>query len=156
MVMRVVSLTGPEDTRALGRALGTHAFDGAVVLLRGTLGAGKTTLAGAFARALGVGGAVASPTYVLVAEYPDSRIPLRHADLYRLDDPVDVAALDLWDRIGVEGIWLVEWPERAPDDAWPRERLEVHLEDVGDSRRATLVAHGALHARWLAAAGGAR
>ncbi len=156
MVMRVVSLTGPEDTRALGRDLAAHAFDGAVVLLRGTLGAGKTTLAAAFARALGVDGAVASPTYVLVAEYPESRIPLRHADLYRLDHPADVATLDLWDRIGIDGVWLVEWPDRAPEDAWPRERIEVLLEDVGGSRRATLVAHGDLHTRWLAAAGGAR
>ena len=147
--MRVVSLATPEDTRALGRRLGAEAFPGALLLLRGTLGAGKTTLAGALAHALGVEGPVASPTYVLVQEYPEARVPLRHADLYRLDAPGEVEALDLWDRVGRDGAWVVEWPERAPDEAWPAERLEVCLEDLGDRRRATLVAHGPRHARWL-------
>lgn len=156
MVMRVVSLATLEHTRALGRQLGAGAFPGAVMLLRGALGAGKTTLAGAVARALGVEGAVASPTYVLVQEYPEARVPLRHADLYRLDAPGDVEALDLWDRVGRDGVWVVEWPERAPDDAWPAERLEVCLEDLGELRRATLVAYGPRHAQWLdVVAGGA-
>jgi tRNA threonylcarbamoyladenosine biosynthesis protein TsaE len=92
---------------------------------------------------------VQSPTFVLVAEYPDATIPLRHADLYRLDDPADVERSDLPERVGVDGVWLVEWPERAPEDVWPRDRLEIRLASQGQGRSASIRATGPRHAMLL-------
>ena len=139
-----------DATRALGARIGARLADGAVILLRGGLGAGKTALAQGIARGLGVTGTVASPTFVIVAEYPEARVPLRHADLYRLETPEEIARLDLPERVGVEGAWVVEWPEHADASVWPHDRLEVNLETVGQGRRARLRAYGGEHAKVLA------
>jgi tRNA threonylcarbamoyladenosine biosynthesis protein TsaE len=79
-----------------------------------------------------------------VAEYPDARVPLRHADLYRLDDAADAVALGIEERIGVDGVWLVEWPDRAPG-LWPADRLEVELERAGEARTLRVHATGPRH-----------
>ena len=139
-----------DDTRALGSALGEACFDGTVVLLHGDLGAGKTSLVQAVARQLGVRGAVTSPTYTLVAEYPEARVHLCHADLYRLDDPRDADPLELESRPGREGAWFVEWPARVDAKTWPTDRLEVWLEADGEGRRASFLAGGPRHAALLA------
>lgn len=139
-------------TRALGARLAARLFDGAVVLLDGPLGAGKTAFAQGVAAGLGVDGPVPSPTYVLVAEYPDARLPLRHADLYRLDALADALALGLEERVGEEGVWLVEWASRFPE-LWPADRLEVRLDVHDGGRRARLRATGPRHAALLAALG---
>lgn len=139
-----------EDTRAFGAALGAACFDGMVVLLHGDLGAGKTSLVQAVAREMGVPGAVTSPTYTLVAEYPEARIRLCHADLYRLDDPRDAEPLELESRPGREGVWFVEWPARVHATTWPTDRLEIWLEADGEGRRARLLAGGPRHAALLA------
>ena len=85
----------------------------AVLNLEGELGAGKTTFARGFLRALGVTEPVRSPTYTLLELYPAGALTLLHVDLYRLRDPADVESLGLreWAREGC--VWLVEWPERA-------------------------------------------
>jgi len=139
-----------EATRAFGRALAAALSPGAVVLLSGGLGAGKTCLAQGVAAGLGVRGTVASPTYILVAEYPDARVPLCHADLYRLEAPEDARALGIEERVGEEGVWLVEWPDRAPD-LWPADRLEILLEPEGEGRVLTVTATGPRHAGLVAA-----
>ena len=146
----VLDLPDAAATRALGLSLGTHLFDGALLLLHGTLGAGKTCLVGGIAAADEIVGPIQSPTYILVAEYPEGRVPLRHADLYRLDDPREVEALHLEERAGREGAWCVEWAERADAETWPADRLELHLAVAQEGRRATLTATGPRHARWLA------
>jgi tRNA threonylcarbamoyladenosine biosynthesis protein TsaE len=101
----------PEDLRALGRALGEVAGPGAVFLLEGDLGAGKTTLAQGIALGLGVVGAVTSPTYALVHVY-QGRLPFWHLDLYRLEGPVDLDELGL-DSAPEEAVLAIEWPDRA-------------------------------------------
>jgi tRNA threonylcarbamoyladenosine biosynthesis protein TsaE len=148
----VLALPLPDaaSTRALGHVLGTGLFEGAVILLHGPLGAGKTCLVGGLAAAVGVVGPVQSPTYILVAEYPEARVPLRHADLYRLDDPREVDALHLDERVGRDGAWCVEWAERAEAGTWPADRLELRLTVEGEGRTAALEATGPRHALWLA------
>lgn len=148
--MRSLVTTSPESTAALGARVGARLFEGAVVLLAGDLGAGKTCFTQGLARALGVEGAVQSPTFVLVQEYPDARVPLRHADLYRLEREVEVLALGLEERVGYDGAWVIEWADRFPD-LWPADRLELRLTHHGEARRIEAVATGPRHAALLAA-----
>lgn len=143
--MRVV-LPDVEATRRLGVTLGTRAFPGAVICLHGDLGAGKTSLAQGIAQGLGVIGHVPSPTFILVAEYPDARVPFRHADLYRVEG-AEVETLGLAERVGEDGVWVVEWAERW--DGWPEERLDIELEYDEAGRVATFHPHGHRHALLL-------
>lgn len=134
---------------ALGAQLAAALRVGDVVALSGTLGAGKTSLARAVLRALGVQGEVPSPTFTLVQSYgpPEIAIEVAHVDLYRLDAPDDVAALGLDDLLA-HGCLLVEWPERW-GDALPPDALHLHLEGAGDSaRRLTATVPAAWEARW--------
>ncbi len=139
-------LEDKEATEALGRTIGAALDPGHCVLLVGDLGAGKTTLARGVARALGVTGVVPSPTFALVIEHA-GRVPLLHADLYRLesDAPIDDLGLDRDDAIV-----LIEWPERNLG-ALPADHLVVALTDAGTGRQAILSATGPRHAALLAA-----
>ncbi len=113
-----------------------------MVLLEGALGAGKTFLARAIARGLGVPSdvPVQSPTFALVHELP-ARVPLRHADLYRLGSASELDELGL-DESSAEAITIVEWGARF-GDSLGRDRLEITLERPIDAvRRAVLRAHG--------------
>ncbi len=92
--------------------MGQTLTPGAVVLLQGPLGAGKTVLAKGIAAGLGVTDTVTSPTYTFAVEYA-GRIPIVHADLYRLEEPEQFDALALDDRLGTGSVLLIEWPERA-------------------------------------------
>lgn len=141
-------LNSPEATRALGQRLGERLFDGAVLCLSGPLGAGKTCLVQGIARGLGVTGPVQSPTFILIAEYPEARVPLRHADLYRLERQEEVIALGMEERVGEDGAWVVEWAERFPD-LWPADRLELHFTVLPEGRELTLTATGPRHAALL-------
>lgn len=104
-----IATTDAEATRAVGRALGTVAPDGAVLLLEGALGAGKTTLAQGVGAGCGVEGPIASPTYNLVLHYEGHR-RFTHVDLYRLADATELATLDLDEILSAEGVVCVEWP----------------------------------------------
>lgn len=140
----------PEETAALGARVGARVFPGAVILLAGDLGAGKTCFAQGLARGLGIEGPVQSPTFVLVQEYPEARVPLRHADLYRIEGEVEVLALGLEERVGYDGAWVIEWADRFLD-LWPTDRLEVRIAHAGAARRVEAVATGPRHAALLAA-----
>jgi tRNA threonylcarbamoyladenosine biosynthesis protein TsaE len=139
----------PSETQALGRALALVASPGVVVALRGTLGAGKTCFAQGVGEGLGILDPILSPTFVLVAEYV-GRLPLLHADLYRLE-PDEVPQIGLDEQIaGWPGIVLVEWAERAPD-LLPDDQLVVTLEEEGPGRRIVAEATGPRHRAVLAA-----
>ncbi len=130
-------------TTALGHELSLFLKAGDFVALSGGLGAGKTTLARAIVRAfLGNDGVeVPSPTFTLVQPYQGPRGALCHFDLYRISEPGEIDELGLDDAV-VDGIALVEWPDRLGSEA-PGERLDIHLEDhAGGGREVVLSGHG--------------
>ncbi len=115
----------PDETRQLGEALGVLVTTGCVLLLSGELGAGKTVFAQGVAKGLGVSGIVNSPTFVLINEYGDGRVPLAHADLYRLTGADEIEELAL-DEIAAASVLLVEWPERAGANL-PADHLRIEM-----------------------------
>ena len=118
------------ETRAIGAELATLLQRGDVVALTGELGAGKTTFTQGVARGLGFDGAVVSPTFTLVREYRGGRLPVVHADVYRLDRVQDVLDLGL-DEIAEDGVLLVEWGD-AVEGLLPPAHLIVELTVPGD------------------------
>jgi tRNA threonylcarbamoyladenosine biosynthesis protein TsaE len=132
--------TSPEQTRTAGAALGRLLCEGDVVLLHGELGTGKTTFTQGLARGAGSDELVNSPTFVLVNEYR-GRIPIYHADLYRLEDPDDVAALDL-SGASLDGALVVEWPERG-QGLLPGEHLMITIQHIApEERELCFAGHG--------------
>jgi len=113
-----------DATHRLGRTLAKRLPAGAVLLLKGQLGAGKTSLVQGLAQALGIDEPITSPTFALAQHYPQGKPPLVHLDLYRLERPA--AADDLFlqeeeEAIAMGALLVVEWPERmslACADAW--------------------------------------
>lgn len=112
-----IFLTDLEATQQLGITLGKTLNAGSVILLQGDLGAGKTTLVQGIGKGLGIIDPIVSPTFTLINEYTEGRIPLYHLDLYRLE-PHEVIGLNLenyWEGIEVTpGIVAIEWAERMP------------------------------------------
>ena len=110
-----IFLANAEATRSLGVTLGQSLSVGSVILLEGDLGSGKTTLVQGLAAGLGITSPVVSPTFTLINEYIEGRLPLYHLDLYRLQ-PEEVAALHLelyWEGAEIPlGIVAIEWAER--------------------------------------------
>ena len=123
----------PSETRRLGERIGRRLQAGDVVLLSGELGAGKTVLAQGIARGMGVTDPVKSSSFVIMNEYDGASLRLYHADLYRLEDPAQVAELAL-DELASRGVLVVEWPERAGAEM-PEERLMVRLAYEGAKGR---------------------
>ena len=122
-----------EETVALGRQLARELPRSGVVLLIGNLGAGKTTLAKGIVRGRGAAehDDVSSPTFTLIHEYaPD----LYHIDLYRLDEPHQVATLGLEELYDRDALILIEWGERFPQ-LMPAERTEIRIRRTGEDTR---------------------
>nr|WP_295382978.1 tRNA (adenosine(37)-N6)-threonylcarbamoyltransferase complex ATPase subunit type 1 TsaE [Pseudoxanthomonas sp.] len=139
-------LPDSEATDALGHALAASRPTSAVVHLQGDLGAGKSTLARALLRALGVQGAIRSPTYTLVERYPLADGEAWHLDLYRIGDAGELDFLGLDE--GSATLWLVEWPERG-GAGLPACDLRVRLAVDGSGRSATLEARSGAGREWL-------
>ncbi len=127
--------------RDWGRKFGRASHPPLVVTISGDLGAGKTTLVQAICAGYGVTGEVSSPTFALVHEYSALRSPVHHLDLYRLDSPAQLDALD-WDEIvSGPGLVLVEWPERA-GDRLPTGRVTLSLQHLPDDPERRLLYAG--------------
>ncbi len=112
-----ILLADAEATLRLGITLGQNLNAGSVILLEGDLGTGKTTLVQGIGQGLGINEPIVSPTFTLINEYTQGRLPLYHLDLYRLE-PSEVEALNLetyWEGFEVmPGIVAIEWAERMP------------------------------------------
>jgi len=134
VAVRSVETTGPAETESLGAELAAVLRDGDVVLVRGELGTGKTTLVRGAARALGVSDPVTSPTFSIGHRYRARDVTVSHLDLYRLvglehEDPGLLA-----DYLGPGRIAFVEWPQDAAEELADA-RLRVTLSHRGGDRR---------------------
>ena len=130
-------------TEALGAQIAAGLAPGDAVALEGDLGAGKTALARAILRALGVTDAVPSPTFTLVQHYETPQLRVSHYDLYRIEAPEELDELGLDEALS-EGAALIEWPEHAAGRL-PADSLQVRLEADGDTARVATLAGPA---RW--------
>jgi tRNA threonylcarbamoyladenosine biosynthesis protein TsaE len=142
-----MTLADEAATTAVGERLARLLQPGDVITMTGDLGAGKTTLVRGLIEALGHEGEVPSPSFAIVQPYEDIDPPVWHADLYRIENPAEMAELGL-DSLG-SGVLIVEWPERAGPGAWP-EALRLTLEILGPKRRRlTAEVPAAWEGRWL-------
>jgi tRNA threonylcarbamoyladenosine biosynthesis protein TsaE len=121
------------ETREVAAGLARELEPGAVVLLSGDLGAGKTAFVRGLAEGLGLDPAdVTSPTFTLVHEYSGGRLPLIHVDLYRLE-AADLAEIGLDEDLAVAGIVAVEWPERLTRQI--PGAIRIRIDDTGGDSR---------------------
>lgn len=140
MPTREFTTHAPEETIAFGRTLGELLVPPKLVLLRGDLGAGKTTLVKGIAQAFHAAAEedVTSPTFTLVHEYRGPTATLYHIDLYRIDTPRQLQTLALDDLMAQNSILLIEWGEKF--SRFQRERdVEIVLEHVGENDRRILI-----------------
>ena len=144
----MIRLADAAATEAIGAALAAALLPGDVIALFGALGAGKTTLARGLLRALGHGGEITSPTFPIVQVYapPDTRIPLWHVDLYRIEDPYELEEIGLAEARG-EAAMVIEWPERLPI-MWPEALLLTLAVAPGGGRALTASVPPAWGGRW--------
>lgn len=147
--MMEVFLADPAASDHLGAALAEVVQPGDVITLSGPLGAGKTSIARGLLAALGLAGEAPSPSFAIVQPYapPETRLPVLHVDLYRIDDPAELDELGL-DDAAAESVLIVEWPERAGTGYWPH-ALALTLElTPGGARRLTAGVPLPWKARW--------
>ena len=122
----------PEETLRLGEQWGREAKPGWVIGLSGDLGAGKTQLVKGIAHGLGIAARIQSPTFTLVHEIQEGRLPLYHIDLYRLDTPGQIVAAGLEEYFHQkEGVTVVEWIERFP----MKPSRQVRIECISECQR---------------------
>jgi tRNA threonylcarbamoyladenosine biosynthesis protein TsaE len=136
-VTKTFTTRSESETAAVGRELASTLSKGAVVLLFGDLGAGKTAFVRGLAEGLGLAPAdVSSPTFTLIQEYRGGRVPLLHADLYRLDDPREIDELGL-DELGSGAVVAIEWGGKLPHP--PEKAIVVRIDHAGDTERLVTV-----------------
>jgi len=129
----VIELDSEQDTADLAARLAPHLKAGDLILLSGDLGSGKTFFARQLGRELEIADALDSPSFVLMKEYHDGRVPVFHLDLYRIkyaEELYDLGIIDMMDT----GITLIEWPERAAE-LLPPETYRLHFVFDGLKRR---------------------
>lgn len=116
-----------EDTFHIAKELGEKAERGNVFCLIGDLGVGKTLFSQGFAKGLGVEDYVNSPTFTIIQEYHDGRIPFYHFDVYRIEDPEEMEEIGFSEFIYGEGVCLVEWADLI-SDILPEQYIRVTIQ----------------------------
>jgi tRNA threonylcarbamoyladenosine biosynthesis protein TsaE len=139
---RTLKTSGPEQTEAIGADLAAGLRDGDLVVVRGALGAGKTTLVRGAARALGVSDPVTSPTFSIGHRYRGRDVAVTHLDLYRLAGLEREEPELLADYLGPGRVAFVEWPEQG-DGELPPARLRVTITHAGGDARSIEVSETA-------------
>lgn len=122
------------ETMDFGRQLAASLQPGDVIAMTGDLGAGKTCLVKGIAAGLGVTQAVTSPTFTLIHEYRDGRLPVYHVDLYRLDSVQQAQAIGLEEYLAGDGVTIIEWAEKIAE-LLPANARWIKMKVTGDTTR---------------------
>ena len=136
--MTVFETWKPEETYELGKKMGEEAVPGQVICLNGDLGVGKTVFTQGFAAGLGIEGPVNSPTFTIVQQYGEGRLPLYHFDVYRIGDISEMDEIGYEDCFFGDGVCLIEWSgliEAILPEHVTKVAIEKNLEHGFDYRR---------------------
>lgn len=136
--MTVFETWKPEETYELGKKMGEEAVPGQVICLNGDLGVGKTVFTQGFAAGLGIEGPVNSPTFTVVQQYGEGRLPLYHFDVYRIGDISEMDEIGYEDCFFGDGVCLIEWSgliEEILPEHVTKVAIEKNLEHGFDYRR---------------------
>ena len=123
----VIETHDPEETFEVGRTIGMNAKPGQIYTLTGDLGVGKTVFTQGVAAGLGITEPVNSPTFTIIQEYEDGRLPFYHFDVYRIGDLEELEEIGYDDYFFGQGICLIEWAELI-EEILPEKRIEVTIE----------------------------
>ena len=123
----VIETFDPKETYDLGVKMGEQAQAGQVICLNGDLGVGKTVFTQGFAAGLGIAGPVNSPTFTIVQQYEDGRLPLYHFDVYRIGDIEEMDEVGFEEYVMGDGVSLIEWANLI-EEILPENRTEVIIE----------------------------
>lgn len=141
----IIETHDPEETFEAGRKIGMNAKPGQIYTLTGDLGVGKTVFTQGVAAGLGITEPVNSPTFTIIQEYEDGRLPFYHFDVYRIADLEEMEEIGYDDYFFGQGICLIEWAELI-EEILPERRIEVTIEkdlDKGfDYRKITIEERG--------------
>ena len=142
---KIYETNGAEETFEVGMRLAKEAKAGDIYCLDGDLGTGKTVFSQGFAAGLGIKEAVNSPTFTIVCEYEEGRLPLYHFDVYRIGDIEEMDEIGFEDYVYGDGVSLIEWANLI-DEILPANRTEItiekDLEQGFDFRRITVEKRG--------------
>lgn len=123
----IIETHDPEETFEVGRKIGMNAKPGQIYTLTGDLGVGKTVFTQGVAAGLGITEPVNSPTFTIIQEYEDGRLPFYHFDVYRIGDLEEMEEIGYDDYFFGQGICLIEWAELI-EEILPEKRIEVTIE----------------------------
>ena len=124
--MEIFDSFSPQETARIAQDLAKAAQPGQVYALDGDLGAGKTVFTQGFARGLGIGRTVNSPTFLIVQIYDDGTLPLYHFDVYRIADPEEMDEIGYEDYFYGDGVCLIEWAQRI-EELLPENTVHVRI-----------------------------
>lgn len=124
--MRIIESFSDKDTYNIGFELGKNAVKGQIFCLDGDLGVGKTVFTKGFAKGLGINEDISSPTFTIILEYHDGRLPLYHFDVYRIGDVYEMDEIGYEEYFFGDGVCLVEWAKLI-DEIIPRDAIRVNI-----------------------------
>lgn len=126
-IMKIIETYSPEETFQAGKRLGEQAGKGQVYCLDGDLGVGKTVFTQGFAKGLGIQSDVNSPTFTIIQQYEEGRLPLYHFDVYRIGDISEMDEIGYEDCFYGEGVCLIEWASLV-EEIIPETAIEIRIE----------------------------
>ena len=147
-----IDINSSTEMQKLGASIANTASPNDLLLLEGDLGAGKTTMTQGIGRALGIRRPVKSPTFTIVREYREGKLPLFHMDFYRLEND-DLSSIDLAGYLTEGGLVVIEWPQLVLNDL-PEEYLQLNITRVDDEWNSTkriveFLPKGAHYQEWV-------